>query len=89
VPSWFVFDARYRGKYALGPIFPGPPSFDRGIRASMRAISRSAPTIAELATQIGVPEASLVATVERFNEHARSGRDPDFARGESLRSLLR
>ena len=26
----------------------------------------------------------MVATVDRFNEHARSGRDPDFARGESL-----
>lgn len=84
VPSWFIFDARYRGKYALGPIFPGPPSFDRGIRASMRAILRSAPTIAELATQIGVPEANLVATVSQFNDYARSGRDPDFARGESL-----
>jgi 3-oxosteroid 1-dehydrogenase len=84
VPSWFIFDARYRGKYALGPIFPGPPGFDRSIRPSMKAILRSAQTIADLAGMIGVPAANLAATVERFNEHAAAGRDPDFSRGESL-----
>lgn len=84
IPSWFIFDARYRGKYALGPIFPGPPSFDRGIRPSMRAILRSAGSIAELAQSIGVPAATLSATVERFNQHAAAGEDPDFRRGESL-----
>lgn len=84
VPSWFIFDARYRGKYALGPIFPGPPSFDRSIRPSMRAILRSAGTIEELADAIGVPRANLAATVGSFNQHAENGRDPDFGRGESL-----
>ncbi len=84
VPSWFIFDARYRGKYALGPIFPGPPSFDRSIRPSMRAILRSAGSIAELAGMIGVPKENLTVTVENFNRHAEAGVDPDFARGESL-----
>ncbi|MGA0073046.1 MAG: FAD-dependent oxidoreductase [Steroidobacteraceae bacterium] len=84
VPSWFIFDARYRGKYALGPIFPGPPSFDRSIRASMRAILRSADSIEALADKIGVPAQALTATVEAFNRHAEAGIDPDFGRGESL-----
>lgn len=84
VPSWFIFDARYRGKYALGPIFPGPPSFDRSIRPSMRAILRSASTIEELADAIGVPRTNLAATVISFNQHAEHGRDPDFGRGDSL-----
>lgn len=84
VPTWFVFDARYRGRYALGPIFPGPPSFDRSLRPSMRALLRSAGSIAELAAAIGVPAATLVATVESFNRNAAEGRDPEFHRGESL-----
>jgi 3-oxosteroid 1-dehydrogenase len=84
VPTWFIFDARYRGKYALGPIFPGPPSFDRSLRPSMKALLRSAGSIAELAAAIGVPAATLTATVETFNKHAAEGRDPEFARGESL-----
>lgn len=84
VPTWFVFDARYRGKYALGPIFPGPPSFDRSLRPSVKAILRSADTIVGLAEKIGVPVDALSATVEAFNGHAALGKDPDFARGESL-----
>ena len=84
VPTWFVFDARYRGKYALGPIFPGPPSFDRSIRPSMRAILRSADSVGALAEKIGLPAATLVETVETFNRNAEAGRDPDFQRGESL-----
>ena len=31
----------------------------------------------------GIDPAGLAATVERFNEHARNGVDPDFGRGES------
>jgi len=84
VPSWFIFDARYRGKYALGPIFPGPPSFDRSIRPSMRAILRSAGSVGELAEAIGVPKENLVATVNRFNRHAETGVDVDFGRGDGL-----
>ena len=84
VPTWFIFDARYRGKYALGPIFPGPPSFDRSLRPSMKALLRSAGSIEELAATIGLPAAALAATVETFNKHAAEGRDPEFHRGESL-----
>lgn len=84
VPSWFVFDARYRAKYALGPMFPGPPSFDRGLRPSMRAVLRIADSIEALAGQIGVPSTALAETIEKFNQSAANGRDPEFQRGESL-----
>ncbi|MGZ6780984.1 MAG: FAD-binding protein, partial [Mycobacterium sp.] len=42
---------------------------------------RQADTMAELATQIGVPASNLVDTVLRFNEFARRDDDEDFGRG--------
>lgn len=83
-PAWFVFDARYRGKYALGPLFPGPPKMDDWLRPSMKSILKKSDTLAGLAPKIGVSADVLEATVERFNAMARAGKDEDFHRGESL-----
>lgn len=80
VPSWMIIDQRYRNRYlfaGLGPRQPFPGRwYEHGtvVRAD---------TLAGLAGQIGVPAASLQATVERFNGFARSGVDEDFHRGES------
>lgn len=35
-------------------------------------------TVAEMAAGLGVPEAALSTTLERYNEHAARGEDPDF-----------
>ena len=38
-------------------------------------------TIAEMETALGLPEATLQATLDRYNEHAARGEDPDFHKG--------
>ena len=73
-PAWLVFDAQYRTRYPVGTVMPGDPLPDW---------IASAATLGELAAKIGVDEAGLAATVERFNRNARNGHDPDFARGTS------
>ncbi len=40
-------------------------------------------TLDELAQKLGIPGDSLVETVNRFNEYAEKGEDPDYHRGES------
>ena len=53
---------------------------------------KTASTLEELAGKIGVDAEGLKQTVQRFNEHARRGVDPDFERGASAssrRSVLR
>ena len=78
-PAWFVADAGHVGTYGFATARPGrdigPEWFDSG------AVVR-ADTLADLAERIGVPAAELERTVERWNEGAREGRDPDFGRGE-------
>ncbi|MEO1060313.1 MAG: FAD-dependent oxidoreductase [Actinomycetota bacterium] len=74
LPCWLVVDGRFRSRYPLGPLRPGsddPPWLAR------------ADSVPELAERIGVPSDALAETVARFNEHAGSGEDPDFGRGES------
>ena len=76
---WMVSDARharrYLRSYALDP---------RAVKAMTAAgIMVKAPTLADLAVRIGVDAARLVATVERFNGHCRTGVDADFGRGNS------
>jgi succinate dehydrogenase/fumarate reductase flavoprotein subunit len=35
-------------------------------------------TVAEMEEALGIPEGRLAATLDRYNEHARRGEDPDF-----------
>ena len=35
-------------------------------------------TVAEMETALGIPEGKLAATLDRYNEHAARGEDPDF-----------
>ncbi len=70
---------------------PGVMVFDRTVRDSQRILSMlpgepdpgwvvKADTIRELADRVGIDGAALEATVQRYNEHAARGEDPDFHR---------
>ncbi|MGF0318842.1 FAD-binding protein [Nocardia fluminea] len=79
-PAWLVFDAKAKSRYPIGGIVPGqkfPASW------SESGLIRSAPDIAGLAAEIGVPADALRDTVGRFNGFARDGHDADFGRGVS------
>jgi 3-oxosteroid 1-dehydrogenase len=80
IPAWLVFDQRYRNSYVFAGLPPRKPLPRRWFRAG--AVFR-APTLAELAEQIGVDPAGLAKTVTRFNEFAEAGADGDFRRGDS------
>jgi 3-oxosteroid 1-dehydrogenase len=80
VPCWMVFDDGYVRRYVAGA-----NPLKRRLPASLiesGAVKR-ADTIGDLARQIEVPADALAQTVQRFNQFAAKGLDPDFGRGQS------
>jgi 3-oxosteroid 1-dehydrogenase len=80
IPTWLVFDQRYKDRYMFTGIGPRQPLPGRWFKAGIAAKSSS---LAGLAVKIDVPAQPLEATVERFNGFARRGVDEDFHRGVS------
>ena len=79
VPCWLIFDDRYRKRYAHQRSSPG--RFPRKLLES--GMLKQAWTLEDLAHMCGIDSAGLSETVERFNENAARGVDPDYGRGES------
>jgi 3-oxosteroid 1-dehydrogenase len=79
VPCWLIFDDRYRKRYAHLRSRPG--RFPKKLFES--GMLKQAWTLDDLARLCGIDPAGLSETVERFNEHAARGTDPDYGRGES------
>jgi succinate dehydrogenase/fumarate reductase flavoprotein subunit len=74
IPAYAISDAGHRSRYGFAGVAAG---------ADVPEWIAQADTLEGLAEAIGVDAATLVATVERFNENASQGQDPDFNRGES------
>ena len=79
VPCWLIFDDRYRKRYAHLRSRPG--RFPRSLLES--GMLKQAWTLTDLARTCDIDAAGLSETIERFNENARLGVDPDYGRGES------
>lgn len=79
VPCWLVFDDRYRKRYAHLRSSPG--RFPKELLRSGRL--KQAWTLADLARMCGIDPDGLAETVERFNEGASRGVDPEYGRGAS------
>ncbi|MEU4701503.1 3-oxosteroid 1-dehydrogenase [Nonomuraea dietziae] len=81
IPCWLIVDQNYRNRYLFKDLAPTLPFPDSWYAAG--AVHK-AWTIGDLAAKIGVPSAALRQTVTRFNGFARTGKDLDFHRGDSV-----
>ena len=89
LPSFLIFDQRYKSNYPFGPLLPAEMHLNwlqpRRIR---KDLLKSAPTVQGLAAQLGIDPDTLARTVERFNGFAAAGKDEDFNRGENSYDLI-
>ena len=85
VPCWQIFDEGYVDRYVWG----ANPFQKRKLSDELieQGGVKRADTIGELARQIDVPAEALEQTVQRFNEFAAKGLDPDFGRGQSAYNI--
>jgi 3-oxosteroid 1-dehydrogenase len=79
VPSWLVVDSQYLDTYMLAGSMAGrkkPKAWNDG------NFFHQGDTVEALAVACGMDPAKLKASVARFNELVRAGRDTDFQRGD-------
>jgi len=81
-PFYFITDRDFVRRHGLGQIRPWP--WNRSLRPWVRrGYITVADTLEALALKIGIDSATLAATVQRHNDSARVGQDPDFHKGDS------
>ncbi len=78
IPAYLIVDSRYSKKYPLGPIMPGA-SPKKYIESGY---VKSDVSIKGLAEQFGIDPEGLAAQVEKYNENAIHGSDPEFEKGK-------
>ena len=85
VPCWMIFDEGYVQRYvtSTNPMKPLQRNQQLPPELIESGAVKRGNTIADLARQIELPAEELAQTVQRFNQFAAKGLDPDFGRGQS------
>ncbi|HUG78211.1 MAG TPA: FAD-dependent oxidoreductase [Burkholderiales bacterium] len=81
IPAWLICTEAFVRAYGLGVIYPGTHDLQRFEKDG--SIVRAG-SLKELARRIAVDPAGLLASVERYNQHAARGEDPDFHKGSTV-----
>lgn len=74
LPAYLVFDHEFKLRVPIADLAPG---------LDIPEWMWTAPSLAELAEELGIDPHGLQETVDRFNKDVADGSDPDFHRGET------
>jgi succinate dehydrogenase/fumarate reductase flavoprotein subunit len=80
VACWLICDHRFQRRYGLGISRPFPIPTWQYIRGGYL---KRANTIEELAKLCGINSEGLTQTINRYNQFAVAGEDPEFGRGST------
>ena len=84
VPAWLITDNFHRQNYTLGHLLPGkyfPKAlWLKGLENNWIYVANN---INDLANKLQISQTQLAETINRFNQDAALGQDPQFKRGKS------
>jgi len=80
LPAHLICEASFVERYGLGAVYPGTTDLAKFEQSGYLV---TAPTIEALATKLKLDGAALAATVSRYNDFARAGKDLDFGKGDT------
>jgi succinate dehydrogenase/fumarate reductase flavoprotein subunit len=80
VPAHIIASAKSVKKYGMGLVLPGGGRMKEMLACGYM---KTANTLAELATKIGVDAAGLLATAAKVNADATTGKDTQFGKGDT------
>ncbi len=80
IPAFLIADATALRKYGLGMVRPGGLGTKAALADGYLVLGD---TVEQLAQRLNIDAALLRASVDRMNDHARTGRDEEFGRGST------